>query len=118
MSALGTPHEKISTYSGAGEESPLRRRCSILAKHFHTVIAGIKEAGPESLFTPDRLFYCVLTAAHSSMASVPETRNTRPRAERRVNVSWNTIQEKITVTRMLSLSMGTTTLAGPSWSAR
>lgn len=54
----------------------------------------------------------------SSMTNVPVTMRTRPHPERRVSFSRKTTRENATVTRMLSLSMGTTTLAGPSCKAR
>lgn len=54
----------------------------------------------------------------NSITSVPAVTSSRPTAARRVSFSRNTRPEKATVTRMLSLSMGTTTLAGPSCRAR
>ena len=57
-------------------------------------------------------------ACQISIASVPATIRASPKPERRVSLSWNTRPEKATVTRMLSLSMGATTLAGPSCRAR
>lgn len=54
----------------------------------------------------------------SSMTNVPVTMRTRPHPERRVSLSRKTTRENATVTRMLSLSMGTTTLAGPPCKAR
>ena len=50
----------------------------------------------------------------SSISSVPPTTATRPAADFFVSFSWNTRHENRIVTRMLSLSMGATTLAGPS----
>ena len=50
----------------------------------------------------------------SSISSVPPTTATRPAADFFVSFSWNTSHENRIVTRMLSLSMGATTLAGPS----
>ena len=55
---------------------------------------------------------------HSSMAPVPARISTRPRAAFLLNVSFKTRLENRMVTRMLSLSMGTTTLAGPACRAR
>ena len=53
---------------------------------------------------------------HQSSAShmVPAVIQHNPSAAFLVSFSWNTAQEKIMVTRILSLSIGTTTLAGPS----
>ncbi len=50
----------------------------------------------------------------SSISSVPPTTAARPMADFFVSFSWNTSHENRIVTRMLSLSMGATTLAGPS----
>lgn len=54
----------------------------------------------------------------TSRSSVPPVKRASPAAARRLSRSFRTTPEKATVTRMLSLSMGTTTLAGPSCSAR
>ena len=51
---------------------------------------------------------------YSSIRRVPATTRVRPRAAFFVSFSWNTSHENRIVTRMLSLSMGATTLAGPS----
>ena len=53
----------------------------------------------------------------SSMSKVPATIRTSPMAERLPSRSWKTTAEKAMVTSMLSLSIGTTTLASPSCSA-
>ncbi len=53
-----------------------------------------------------------------SSASVPAVSSPSPSPARRLSFSPRKIREKATVTRMLSLSMGATTLAGPSWRAR
>lgn len=53
-----------------------------------------------------------------SMPSVPTTISRSPSAARFVRRSPNTMRANSTVTTMLSLSIGTTTLAGPVWSAR
>ena len=45
------------------------------------------------------------------MSSVPATMRARPAPDFRVSFSLNTKYENATVTTMLSLSMGTTTLA-------
>ncbi len=52
------------------------------------------------------------------MAPVPARISTKPTAALGVSFSFSTIQENTMVTKMLSLSMGTTTLAGPSCKAR
>lgn len=52
-----------------------------------------------------------------SIASVPATISARPNAAFFVSRSCSAKQEKAIVTRMLSLSTGTTTLASPSCSA-
>ena len=57
-------------------------------------------------------------SCYSSKRRVPQVSTSSPAAARRLSRSRSTRQEKPTVTRMLSLSMGATTLAGPSWSAR
>lgn len=57
-------------------------------------------------------------SCYSSRRRVPQVSTSSPAAARRLSRSRSTRQEKPTVTRMLSLSMGATTLAGPSWSAR
>ena len=49
---------------------------------------------------------------------VPAVIMTTPTAAFAVSFSWNTIHENTIVTSMLSLSIGTTTLAGPSCNAR
>ena len=54
----------------------------------------------------------------SSSASVPATIKHKPTAAFTLSFSFRMKYEKATVKRMLSLSMGTTTLAGPVWSAR
>ncbi len=51
---------------------------------------------------------------YTSMSNVPATFRARPRAALRLSLSLKTRAEKATVTRMLSLSTGATTLAGPS----
>ena len=45
---------------------------------------------------------------------VPAVMHTTPTAAFLVSFSWNTISENAMVMSMLSLSIGTTTLAGPS----
>lgn len=55
---------------------------------------------------------------YNSIKSVPPTTKTRPMAAFFVSFSWKTSHENKLVTRMLSLSIGATTLAGPSCSAR
>ena len=55
---------------------------------------------------------------YRSMTGVPMVSRDRPRAAFFESFSPKTILEKAMVTRMLSLSMGTTILAGPSCRAR
>ena len=50
---------------------------------------------------------------HISVPKVPATIRARPAADFAVSFSLNTMREKRTVTSMLSLSMGTTAVAGP-----
>ena len=52
------------------------------------------------------------------MRSVPPAMSNRPTPALSESFSLNTRKEKETVSRILSLSMGTTTLAGPSCNAR
>ena len=54
---------------------------------------------------------------YNSIKSVPPTTKTRPMAAFFVSFSWKTSRENKIVTRMLSLSIGATALAGPSCSA-
>ena len=61
--------------------------------------------------TPCRL---VSSAQETSMDSVPPTSSASPMRYRLLTASRRTRVEKRTVTKTLSLSMGTTTLAGPS----
>lgn len=51
---------------------------------------------------------------YSSISSVPATTRISPSSAFLLSFSWNTSQEKRMVMRILSLSMGTTTLARPS----
>lgn len=60
-----------------------------------------------------RLFWPV-ALYHISIISVPATMAARPIAERLFSRSWKTRKENAMVTRILSLSMGTMRLAGPS----
>ena len=69
----------------------------------------IKNA-PESAL---RAFRGVSISFYSSMAKVPATIKASPMPDRLDNFSRNTKKEKATVTSMLSLSMGTTTLTTP-----
>ena len=55
---------------------------------------------------------------YTNSSSVPAVISASPAAALAVSRSLRNRREKATVTRMLSLSMGTTTLAGPSCSAR
>ena len=52
-----------------------------------------------------------------SIISVPVVSSAKPIRAFLDSRSWKTMAENATVTRMLSLSIGTTTLAGPSCSA-
>ena len=54
---------------------------------------------------------------HSSRSSVPAVSSASPIPDLSESFSLNTIRENSTVTSMLSLSIGATMLAGPSWSA-
>ena len=58
------------------------------------------------------------SSVQSSSTKVPATTKVSPTAARGESFSPNTRRENTTVTRMLSLSMGTTTLAGPCCKAR
>lgn len=51
--------------------------------------------------------------SYISKANVPTTIRSSPVPDFNDSFSWNTIYENATVTRILSLSMGTITLAGP-----
>ena len=55
---------------------------------------------------------------YSSIAPVPARMSTKPIPALRLSFSFSTRPENTMVTKMLSLSMGTTTLANPSWRAR
>lgn len=55
---------------------------------------------------------------YSSIAPVPARMSTKPIPALRLSFSFSTRPENTIVTKMLSLSMGTTTLANPSWRAR
>ena len=57
-------------------------------------------------------------ARYSKSSSVPTTKSPRPAAAFRSSFSFKNSHENRMVTRMLSLSMGTTMLAWPSCSAR
>jgi hypothetical protein len=59
----------------------------------------------------------LLTARHISSDNVPADIMTRPISDFSVNFSFRIRDENAMVTTMLILSIGTTTLAGPSWSA-
>lgn len=59
--------------------------------------------------------FCI--QAKRVIASVPATISSRPTAARRVRRSPKTTREKAMETRMLSLSIGTTTLTTPVWMA-
>lgn len=74
-----------------------------------------KQKSPEAQATLRDSFFASI---QNSITSVPPVTSSRPRAARRVSFSWNTSPEKATVTNILSLSMGTTILAGPSCKAR
>ena len=67
------------------------------------------QEGAERVFS-----FCI----QSSIVSVPPTMRSKPHPERAVSCSRKTSQENATVTRILSLSIGTTTLAKPSCKAR
>ena len=58
------------------------------------------------------------SSVQSSSTKVPATTKVSPTAARGESFSPNTRRENTTVTRMLSLSIGTTTLAGPCCKAR
>ena len=51
------------------------------------------------------------------MMRVPQTISTSPSSIFRLSLSWSIMREIITVTTMLSLSTGTTTLTIPFWIA-
>ncbi len=53
----------------------------------------------------------------SNIKKVPPTDSARPNAAFLESLSLNTIAEKAIDTKMLNLSIGTTTLAGPSFNA-
>ena len=55
---------------------------------------------------------------YSSIAPVPARMSAKPIPALRLSFSFSTRPENTMVTKMLSLSMGTTTLANPSWRAR
>ena len=57
------------------------------------------------------------TYAQMAITRVPHTMKASPSPDRRVRRSLNTTAEKAMDTRMLSVSMGTTTLTTPFWMA-
>ena len=60
----------------------------------------------------------VIYDAHYIIISVPKVSSPKPAADFFVSFSRKTIRENAIVTRILSLSIGTMTLAGPSRRAR
>ena len=69
----------------------------------------------DNVLTGDQIVWPRIVGRLISM--VPTTMRTRPQADFFVSFSPKTIREKAMETRMLSLSMGTTTLASPSCKA-
>lgn len=65
-------------------------------------------------FSENILFFFL----YSSIAPVPARMSAKPIPALRLSFSFSTRPENTMVTKMLSLSMGTTTLANPSWRAR
>ena len=74
------------------------------------------QEGPASIVVPiDKLSILVtILFSYNNSRSVPAVRRTRPAKDLRSSLSLRNIRENSMVTRMLNLSMGTTTLAGPS----
>ena len=73
-----------------------------------------KAAKKDALFFREHPFLFL----YSSIAPVPARMSTKPIPALRLSFSFSTRPENTMVTKMLSLSMGTTTLANPSWRAR
>ena len=57
--------------------------------------------------------YALQKILYINKANVPATISSNPVPDFNDSFSWNTIYENAIVTRILSLSIGTTTLAGP-----
>ena len=70
--------------------------------------------GPASVVAPIDKLSILVTILFSYLVFHEKLTRVRPRAAFFVSFSWNTSHENRIVTRMLSLSMGATTLAGPS----
>ena len=70
---------------------------------------GLEKEYAIILFQIVFLFY----NSYISKANVPTTIRSSPVPDFNDSFSWNTIYENAMVTRILSLSIGTTTLAGP-----
>lgn len=80
-----------------------------LKYHLNIPLLPEKPVSAIILFQIVFLFY----NSYISKANVPTTISSSPVSDFNDSFSWNTIYENATVTRILSLSMGTITLAGP-----
>lgn len=89
---------------------PKRIRCWKIKSKYENAARINQLMGGISCF----LFFYFIKA----IATVPAVRRKSPAPSFLFSLSLNTSQEKRTVIRILSLSMGTTTLAGPSCKAR
>lgn len=101
---------------GAGRKGPppaglCRKRFSRFAWKYVEKETGIP---PTHLFFREHPFLFL----YSSIAPVPARMSAKPTPALRLSFSFSTRLENTMVTKMLSLSMGTTTLANPSWRAR
>ena len=93
--------------AGQPEGRPLRRKSPVGAEEK-------KAAKKDALFFREHPFLFL----YSSIAPVPARMSAKPTPALRLSFSFSTRPENTMVTKMLSLSMGTTTLANPSWRAR
>lgn len=93
--------------AGQPEGRPLRGKSPVGAEEK-------KAAKKDALFFREHPFLFL----YSSIAPVPARMSAKPIPALRLSFSFSTRPENTMVTKMLSLSMGTTTLANPSWRAR
>lgn len=93
--------------AGQLEGRPLRGKSPVGAEEK-------KAAKKDALFFREHPFLFL----YSSIAPVPARMSAKPTPALRLSFSFSTRPENTMVTKMLSLSMGTTTLANPSWRAR
>lgn len=86
-------------------------------RHDSTKFDKMKNKKAFSQFTFCKNAFCVIFY-YNTNKTVPMVNNPKPIPERRFNRSFKTKDENAMVTKMLSLSIGTTTLANPSCKAR